>query len=217
MVSTDIVDSQPPQHISTLEMLRELDVTLMDATDSSSPIFQSVSLPNLETLSIDTTDGRSECPTHDLIALRARSGFNLRHLSLSRVNLTVDDLAVLLQCLPTLESLRVSSCPCVEDRLFQAFTFRPYSSLPVIRLLRLKNLSLSREGLDDVINGNILADMVESLSQQSGDRGTLFPVLEFLDLYLDRTWEDFGMLTFETEVEERLAAVRATGFLRGRP
>ncbi|KAJ7112721.1 hypothetical protein C8R44DRAFT_985104 [Mycena epipterygia] len=207
-------DDPPLQQTSTLQRLRKLDVNLCEPYGSPL-IFQSISLPNLETLSIHARYGVLECPTRVLIALHARSGFRLRHLSLDNVNLTVDDLVALLQCLSALETLDLHSCSCIEDRLFEVFTFHPGRSLPPIRLLQLKVLSLSIT-ITHPFDGDIVAAMVECLSQHLGDGNTSFPILERLELYFFHrlaSSNTIGRLTFEDEIEKRLEAVRATGFL----
>ncbi|KAJ7096944.1 hypothetical protein C8R44DRAFT_683680 [Mycena epipterygia] len=209
-------DGSPSQQTSTLRRLRKLDVNLCEELDDSPLIFQSISLPNLETLSIHTRYGMLECPTRVLIALHARSGFRLKHLSLDNVKLTVDDLAALLQCLSSLETFDLHSCSCIGDRLFELFTFHPGHLRPPIRLPQLKVLSLSMYDMTHPFDGDIVAAMVECLSQHLGDG---IPILDRLELYFFRRLAGSNIidrLTFDDEIEERLEAVRTTGFLADR-
>ncbi|KAJ7082543.1 hypothetical protein C8R44DRAFT_992148 [Mycena epipterygia] len=216
-ISIDEDNDEPPQQIHTLYNLRELHFSVDDPTTTWNVTLESISTPNLRTLWIQApyNPGTLEfLPVQVLTALHARSLFNLRHLTLKENSLTTDDLITFLHCLSTLETLALTNCPSIENRLFEAFTTcdpscdpSPLSSqslrLPQLRTLSIHDDDHNGDGLD----ADLLATMVESLAQHVGDPASRFPSLERLNLDIDLAcWR-------EVTVEERLAAVRATGFL----
>ncbi|KAJ7698267.1 hypothetical protein B0H17DRAFT_1328615 [Mycena rosella] len=115
--------------------------SLMFSADDGpvAPFFQPFSLPNLTSLGVATF----QLSGIDLLDLHARSNFPLTRLELADLRLDADGLLPFLRCLPTLRSLALVYCDCVEDRLFDALTWKPGPSpSSEITLLHLTHLTL---------------------------------------------------------------------------
>ncbi|KAJ7491448.1 hypothetical protein B0H11DRAFT_2191428 [Mycena galericulata] len=186
------------QPTTTLPNLRELYYAVyVDAP--SAAFFEAFSLPNLETLSLEV----GFLSPHEFRRFYTRSGFQLRHFYLERVDdFTAEQLLLFIKSQPTLESLSLINCRiCTDPTLFGIFTHHPTPSLPHLTKLAL--------GLDYDLNGAAAADMAEFLSENKGENSP-FPRLENLYLMTHSSEPD---ARYEEQVEARLRAVAATGFL----
>ncbi|KAJ7478195.1 hypothetical protein FB451DRAFT_1172534 [Mycena latifolia] len=201
----------PPQRTRTLDNLRELDISVIssDGAVVAGVMLNAATLPCMTSLPIATT----EHATPALLALHARSPFPLAHLTLRRVLLSPDDLSSLLYRLPSLQALQIHacSCICISDRLFQMLTCTgsPSLSPDALRLPPLTMLTI--HPLTANLNGSIIAAMVESLAPGGARGSSPFPALGEIRLYRGDT--NRRGPTFGKDVERRLNAVRATGFL----
>ncbi|KAJ7073561.1 hypothetical protein B0H15DRAFT_868815 [Mycena belliarum] len=133
--------------------------------------------------------------------LHHHSQFNLTHLRLHCVNLYGEELLQFLYHLSTFQVLELEWC-CVDESLFEAFTYSLVTFTPLLVLPQLRVLKIGNEVTTD-LDGLLLAAMLESICTHSGGRNLAFPVLGEVHLYLE------GPL-FSAEVEDRLAAVCAT-------
>jgi hypothetical protein len=199
-------DVEMSQHvICTLHNLRRLDVSVL-LGGGADVVLAVLSLPSLESLSTASPD----YPTPVLLALIARSQFPLAHLSLTYAQLELGELFSILRLLPALETLDIQDCSCIGDGLFEMLTRDTHTAPPTFTLPHLTTLKI--HPLTPALAGDIVADMAESLAQDAGDTvsGALFPRLRHLCLYREPS---YSMPMFEDDVEDRLAALCATGFL----
>ncbi|KAJ7495292.1 hypothetical protein FB451DRAFT_1076957 [Mycena latifolia] len=188
--------SQPD--ICTLHHLHTLDISVDDGSGAT-VVLDALTLPRLESLSIDASDlARPVLP-----ALHARSRFPLAHLTLEGVQLSPQELFSLFPYFSSLQTLSIYGSTCI-NRLFDVFAHPP-TNTPQLPQLAMLALEITTE-----LDGNIVATMVESLAPASDGARTnaLFPALHELWLYPPEY-----ALRFTEEVEERLYAARATGFL----
>ncbi|KAJ7115092.1 hypothetical protein C8R43DRAFT_1138229 [Mycena crocata] len=192
-------------HTSTLPHLRELDISLRWGGEVDIPI-DAVGLPRLESLSISTDDPGT--PAAMLVALHARSQFSLAHLSLTKQDLRPEELISVLRLLPSLQTLVINRCACITNRLFKLLTYKPGAAV-AFQLSQLRTLTI--HPITAALSGTRVARMVESLANYAGGPDALFPQLQSLFLYRARKANDVP--EFGDAVEERLALVRATGFL----
>ncbi|KAJ6511033.1 hypothetical protein C8R45DRAFT_1162451 [Mycena sanguinolenta] len=180
------------------------DSIVMEAEYPATSFFDAFSFPNLETLSIDV----GVLSPNAFLAFYTRSSFRLRYFHLERLDdLLADQLFPFLQTQPTLDTLRLVNCRlCDDPELFRLFTRQPQPSrhalnLPVLRTLEIQ-LSFDWEG-------TVVADMAEFLYEQRGEQSP-FPSLEHVYL---TTHSCEPEALYSDAVEERLAAVAATGFV----
>ncbi|KAJ7095641.1 hypothetical protein C8R44DRAFT_380902 [Mycena epipterygia] len=197
-------DPKPPQHICTLENLRRLELFVI-MRSGAIVILAAIALPRLESLAISADDHL----TPAILALHGHSQFTLAHLSLTRVHLSPEELITLLHVLPALQTLTIHGCSCIGDSLFELLTCGPALSGTHLRLPFLTTLRIYP--LTPNLDGNIVANTVESLSQCIGRTDMPFPALREICLYRGSA-NDTGP-TFGDDLERRLAAVCATGFL----
>ncbi|KAJ7491444.1 hypothetical protein B0H11DRAFT_1008996 [Mycena galericulata] len=192
-------DLEGPQPIITLPNLRELYYAVHEVDAPSAVFFEALSLPKLENLSLDV----GYLSPHAFRRFCTRSGFQLRHLYLERVDdFTAEQLLLFIKSQPTLESLSLINCRiCNDPTLFGIFTHHPTPTLPHLRKLAL--------GLDFGLDGTTAAEMAEFLSQHAGGNSP-FPRLETLYLM---THSCEPQARYEEAVEARLSAVVATGFV----
>ncbi|KAJ7616237.1 hypothetical protein DFH06DRAFT_1307192 [Mycena polygramma] len=192
-----------PQSRHTLPRLRELHFAVqIDA--STTLLFESFSFPNLKALALDI--GYLSPDTFNEFA--TRSGFQLHYFSVERLNdLYFDDLFIFLQSQPTIETLHVVNCRvCNDPRLFRIFTHHPMPTWPRLALPELRKLTLE---LDHELDGTAAADMAEYLIEHAGE-GSPFPKLEHVHLM---AYSSEPEARYEDAVEERLAAIVASGFV----
>ncbi|KAJ7467396.1 hypothetical protein B0H11DRAFT_2046922 [Mycena galericulata] len=197
---SDILPSGEPPHTQSfhrLENLHSLSVSAAN-TDSSLGFFVLFSFPKLQTLHIEEV----ALPTSTLVDLHRRSAFELHHLKLSKVDIEFEDLLHSLRLVPTLQTLYLHDAGVV-DTLFVAFT--PRVPTPVISLPCLRTLAISCESNWN-LDGNAIATMIEALSQCSGHQTSPFPSISSVEINLPG-------FKFTTDVETRLAVLRAAGFL----
>ncbi|KAJ7483725.1 hypothetical protein B0H11DRAFT_1914599 [Mycena galericulata] len=128
---------------------------------------------------------------------------NLETLSLDRVDdFTVEQLLLFIQSQPILETLSLVNCTvCDHPELFRLFTHPPTPALTALSKLVV--------GLNFRRDGAAVADMAEILSGYMGENSP-FPRLDTLYLM---THPLQPKAQHEDEVEARLRAVAATGFL----
>jgi hypothetical protein len=145
-----------------------------------------------------------------LAALSLPSLESLSTASLTYAQLELGELFSILRLLPALETLDIQDCSCIGDGLFEMLTRDTHTAPPTFTLPHLTTLKI--HPLTPALAGDIVADMAESLAQDAGDTvsGALFPRLRHLCLYREPS---YSMLMFEDDVEDRLAALCATGFL----
>ncbi|KAJ6511082.1 hypothetical protein C8R45DRAFT_1207823 [Mycena sanguinolenta] len=197
-------ETQSSWRPNILRHVREVCFAVPNVDASSEAFFDAFSFPNLERLSIDV----GVLSPNAFLAFYTRSSFRLRYLHLERLDdLLVDQLFPFLQTQPTLDTLRLVNCRlCDEPELFRLFTRQPQPSrralnLPVLRTLEIQ-LSFDWEG-------TVVADMAEFLYEQRGEQSP-FPSLEHVYL---TTHSCEPEALYSDVVEERLAAVAATGFV----
>ncbi|KAJ7144205.1 hypothetical protein C8R44DRAFT_657685 [Mycena epipterygia] len=166
----------------------------------TSPFFQPFSFPTLKSLTITAYDW----PRNVLLDFHARSGFNLTLLKLDHITLDADGLIPFLRVLPTLTVLSIKDAVCVEDRLFEAFTYDSSSRSTEITLPLLATLTL--EHFSHTLHGETVVRMVESLWQLDNPEDAAFPSLACIQLGLTGP-------RFNDDVETRLANICSTEFL----
>ncbi|KAJ6595072.1 hypothetical protein DFH09DRAFT_1305758 [Mycena vulgaris] len=108
----------------------------------------------------------------------------LTRLELADLHLSANELLPFLNTLPTLAILALRYCICVQDRLFEAFTYDLASKSAEIVLPTLL-ASLTLEASINFINGHFVAEMVESLRHAAESGETTFPLLKGIHLGLD--------------------------------
>ncbi|KAJ6521778.1 hypothetical protein DFH09DRAFT_1330890 [Mycena vulgaris] len=96
----------------------------------------------------------------------------LRSLVLRCLKLAAADLLSFLRHLPALEEL-VFEYSCINNELFMAFTYDPEGSVPTPTLPLLSSLGFADENYH--LNGDFIADMVESMCEYHGGHNTAFP------------------------------------------
>ncbi|KAJ7779197.1 hypothetical protein B0H16DRAFT_1501908 [Mycena metata] len=199
----DLSDDPPPPPlpmVTTLPNLRRLEAAIRGIGIFF--VLDALSLPALDSFSLSTPEN----PTVGFLALQARSQFPLAHFSLSSIkDLTPEQLFSMLRPLaPTLRTLDVKDCACVTNRLFTLLK----DPEPQVRLPHLTRLSIYPIAL---LNGEIIADAVEFIwtSSQHPSEDAAFPKLRAVCLSA-RRW---SRPVFGEDVERRLAALRAAGFL----
>ncbi|KAJ7616206.1 hypothetical protein DFH06DRAFT_1239402 [Mycena polygramma] len=188
----------------TLPKLRELYFTVPNFDEPTPLLFESFSFPNLRHLALDI--GFLSPDTFTEFA--ARSGFQLHHFSVERIDdVTLDDLFVFLQSQPAIETLNVVySRLCGDPGLFRIFTHHLRPTWPQLALPELRQLTLE---LDYELDGTAAADMAEYLTEHAGE-GSPFPKLEHVYLMTNSSEPE---ARYDDEVEERLAAIVASGFV----
>ncbi|KAJ7268978.1 hypothetical protein C8J57DRAFT_1609089 [Mycena rebaudengoi] len=194
----------PPSENSTLHNLHQLDIQWSLGTGADM-LLEELSLPVLTSLSISSP----EPPTSVLFALHERSHFALEHLSLEHQRLSPSELLSLLRVMPALRTLNIHQCTCIVNDLFDFLGRAASSSLQLPQLT-----TLEIHPLTDTLDGNIVATMAESLAKHVGKPATAFPLLRRVCLYRGHPhFVNYPRATFADDVERRLAAVCATGFL----
>ncbi|KAJ7456249.1 hypothetical protein B0H11DRAFT_2244145 [Mycena galericulata] len=190
---------QELQPTATLPNLRELYYAVPYIDASSAALLETFSFPNLETLSLDVC----RLSPHEFRRFYTRSSFQLRHFYLQRVDdFTVEQLLLFIQSQPILETLSLVNCTvCDHPELFRLFTHPPTPALTALSKL-VVGLNFRRDGV-------AVADMAEILSGYMGENSP-FPRLDTLYLM---THPLQPKARHEDEVEARLRAVAATGFL----
>ncbi|KAJ6576069.1 hypothetical protein DFH09DRAFT_1150316 [Mycena vulgaris] len=199
------IPGMPPT--CTLTRLQELYLAVDDDVPSED-FFEAFTFPNLERLAMDV----AHWSTAAFRRFYTRSNFKLWHLHLERIDdMTADDVLEFIRFVPTLHTLRIINCrACREDALFEIFTHSRAASQRSVSLPALTKLVLE---LTFDIDGTAVADMAESLFVHRG-HDSPFPVLELLYLTTHSCEPD---ALYGAEVEARLAAVAATGFLVRQP
>ncbi|KAJ7656108.1 hypothetical protein DFH06DRAFT_475808 [Mycena polygramma] len=206
-------DQLPPwQDNCTLHHLIELDISIGSGTGVAE-ILDTFTLPKLTSLSIQSSpswSGDLDRSAETLLALSARSRFSLTHLSLVRQDLTLPELVSLLTILPTLETLVIKHCTSVAVPLLETLARDPAvpADAPALTHLHLAVLEIHPVNF---VDSEVVARAAEYLAVCALDPGSAFPLLH--SLRLSRRAQNYIELTFEDEVEERLAAVSASGFL----
>ncbi|KAJ7467537.1 hypothetical protein FB451DRAFT_394269 [Mycena latifolia] len=195
----------PPRvESSTLHNLHQLDIAWSLGTGADM-LLEAISLPVLTSLSISSPDR----PTPVLLGLHARSHFALEHLSLEHQKLSPSELLSLLRVMPALRTLNIHQCTCIVDALFELLGA---SADSIVQLPHLTTLEI--HPITDALEGNTVATMAESLATHVGEPYTAFPLLRRLCLYRGHPqFVNYPRATFADDVERRLAAVCATGFL----
>ncbi|KAJ7460187.1 hypothetical protein FB451DRAFT_506675 [Mycena latifolia] len=191
-------DLELQQCVYQLIHLRRLEIAAGDGLGIPSEFLEAFSFPNL----VDLNIGGGQVSATGLTNLCVRSKFSLTHLTLD-VELSTENLISFLRHLPALEILDLSY-GCVEDVLFKAFTYGPEEPNPPFALPQLKRLHILADS--DYLDGLIVADMVESVCTHPGSQNAAFPTLAHVRLVL-------GGPLFDAQVEDRLAAACATGFV----
>ncbi|KAJ7478341.1 hypothetical protein FB451DRAFT_1557035 [Mycena latifolia] len=192
---------EPPQVVHQLNHLRQL--TLATDDDFAPEFFQAFSFPNL--LDLDVT-GSGDISPEILPDLLERSKFGLTNLTLQFIHLGAEDLIWFLQQLPTLQTLSLQYCR-VEAALFKTFTYDPEGPTPFLVLPQLRSLAVAELNRITEVDGRVIAGMADSVCAYTRGRNAAFPALVEVDLDLDGTY-------FDEEVEARLAAACATGFVK---
>jgi hypothetical protein len=198
----------PPRvESSTLHNLHRLDIALASLDTGADILLEAISLPVVTCLSISSRDR----PTPILLGLHAGSHFALEHLALEYQKLSPSELFSLLRVMPTLRvrTLKIHHCTCIVDALFELLGA---SADPIVQLPHLTTLEI--HPITDGLSGNIVATMAESLATHVGEPNTASPLLRRLCLYRGHPYfVNFPRATFDDDVERRIAAVCATGFL----
>ncbi|KAJ7443150.1 hypothetical protein FB451DRAFT_1376786 [Mycena latifolia] len=194
-------DIAPPQTTCQLTYLRRLTIE-MDAHDIPDSFFAAFSFPNLASLTIWADDVSPRI----LSNLWARSKFNLSHLEFHFFNgsLHTNGLIDFLRHLHALQTLDFKFCH-IEDSLLTAFTYRPEELTPSFSLPKLRSFTLGDMDWEAGVLGPSIAQFAESVCAYTGQNAA-FPALAAVHLYLDG-------LTFDAEIEARIAATCATGLV----
>ncbi|KAJ7656159.1 hypothetical protein DFH06DRAFT_476653 [Mycena polygramma] len=201
----------PPQDNCTLRHLSEFDISIGLGTGVAD-ILDTFSFPHLTSLSIASSPSphQRDQSTESLLALHARSRFTLTHLSLVKQDLTLPQLISLLCVLPTLETLVIKHCTSVDDPLFEMLG--RYLAVPAdAPELTHQHLAVLEIHPVNRVDGDVVARAAEYLAACAGDPSSAFPQLR--SLRLSRRGPNYMHMKFEEHVEERLAALCATGFL----
>ncbi|KAJ7254725.1 hypothetical protein C8J57DRAFT_1518355 [Mycena rebaudengoi] len=171
--------------------------------ETTAEFFQPFSFPNLKSFNLEAFEQSQDI----LLDVHAHSGFRLEELELSNLELETDGLIPFLRLLPRLTLLSLNYCTCLDNNLFSSFTYNSFSATPPISLPLLQTLKLKKRS--ELLNGDVVVSMVESLSSPDEDRpaGHPFPRLTGIELRL-------GGPRFDSDVESRLATLSATGFLQ---
>lgn len=129
--------------------------------------FECLTLPALREVSI-ALGNATPFPLISFMGLLSRSGYRLDHLAIHSGIIPIQNLISLLQRIPSLKKLEIHQPdtlyigPLFFDQLVQRLTcgpFSPYSREPIL-LPNLRSLSLCGRRLR--INGDIVADMIQS-------------------------------------------------------
>ncbi|KAK7031853.1 hypothetical protein R3P38DRAFT_829320 [Favolaschia claudopus] len=167
--------------VTTLHNLRELSIA--SDTFYASDILEGLSLPNLESLTINAWDSNFVPVLRDL---QATSKFTLLHFSLLGYY-KVEDICRLLSQTPSLKTLEILYCDR-ENALFEALTYTaPQSerSTPLLRLSNLRILTLDPSRMFGPVEcPENLVKLMDSLSHFSGGCETPCPNLETLRISL---------------------------------
>ncbi|KAK7002211.1 hypothetical protein R3P38DRAFT_2557298 [Favolaschia claudopus] len=211
------LDPPPPQIPTLLAELRDVEVGWKNGSQTDM-VLGGLSLPKLRSLEITSTFRSSEDveepPTPVLLALHACSHFALEHLTLTGQLLTPTELLSVLRVVPTLRTLNVRGCECIDDELFRMLTANDsLTTLPELTKLEIHPIT-------PTLDGNVVATMAESLFEKGRTPASIeapiamFPCLTRLCLY--RGHEQFvnwGWEKFADDVERRIAVLCETGFL----
>ncbi|KAJ6549950.1 hypothetical protein B0H19DRAFT_1237072 [Mycena capillaripes] len=201
----------PALAITTLHNLTWLDISVRGI--GGALLLEPITAPQLKFLSISSESDR---PIDTLLALHARSQFPLTNLSLSGQDISRSQLFSFLRLLPTLETLVIVECTCISDHLFRILGCES-ARVPVTYALTLPHLTTLEIHPVTSLTGTIVADMAEYLAAHAGDPAGRFPRLNKLLLYRGHPqWRNSPISKFADDVEDRLAAVCATGFLLDR-
>ncbi|KAF8147364.1 hypothetical protein K438DRAFT_1780151 [Mycena galopus ATCC 62051] len=205
----DEEDGTPlPPSIGILDNLTWLDISTDDAPGVL--VLQAITAPKLEYLSFSS---KLDLSIDTLLAFHARSQFPLTHLAFSGQYISCSQLFSFLRLLPTLETLVIDECSCIKDRLFQILTCRS-ANAPVKYALTLHHLTTLEIHPLRSLSGSIVADMADYLHRDAGNPAARFSHLNRLCLYRGHPQSRYPeILKFADDIEDRLAALRATGFL----
>ncbi|KAJ7501043.1 hypothetical protein B0H11DRAFT_753727 [Mycena galericulata] len=186
--------------LQTLELILGTGYHEGDIHEGPSVSFiRTFTLPRLNALKLELYDWRP----HVLRDLHSRSRFTLEHLCLFGLRFQPDELASFLHLLPALNSLSLEFSNYIGTDLFRLFVYDAGSESP----FTLKSLTkLELHELADDLDGDLVADMAESLWRHVGDLNAPFPAIQLVKVHLDGR-------RFPSAVEERLATVCPPSFL----
>ncbi|KAF8149230.1 hypothetical protein K438DRAFT_1988993 [Mycena galopus ATCC 62051] len=201
----------PPPATGTLDNLARLDISARHAEGAL--VLEAITAPNLTHLSLSS---QADPSIHTLLAFHARSQFPLTYLALSGQRISCSQLFSFLRLLPILETLVIDECSCIKDRLFRILTC-PSANAPVAYALTLPHLTTLEIHPLTSLTGTIVADMAEYLHRDAGNPAARFPRLNRLCLYRGHPQLRYAAISkFADDIEDRLAALCATGFLMDR-
>jgi hypothetical protein len=138
-----------------------------DQEDYSPEFFKSLSFPQLQVLSMDTSPWSAEV----LVELHQRSTFELTTLTLGRLNLSSDEVVEFFSLIPTLKGLILNHGRGLHDDLFAALTYsnaHPHTAiLPELEALTIKTGPSSSDWIEDpvavaILDGSVVVAMLES-------------------------------------------------------
>ncbi|KAF7369005.1 F-box domain-containing protein [Mycena venus] len=164
--------------------------------------FEPFALPSLRDLCIGSHAGLARI----LPELYNRAPFKLQNLVLMELDLTTDNIIPFLKLVPTLQTIHLE-CFDFNDTTFADFTFDPCAPVPSLTLPLLTSLAFANMEYDPNeirFHRDIFASSAESVSQYRDGCNTAFPLVAYLDIFLNWTPSD-------SDVERRLVEASSTG------
>ncbi|KAJ7656113.1 hypothetical protein DFH06DRAFT_475903 [Mycena polygramma] len=208
VIEPETDESTPPWDICTLYYLSELELSFSWGVGVA-VILDTFTFPQLSSLHIASEE---EQPTNTLLGLHARSRFPLTHLSLVQQDLPLSQFVSLLRALPTLKTLVMENCISITDPLFRALVHDAAASADG-RVLTHPRLAAVEIHPVTHIEGDVVARAAEYLAARAGDSTSAFPMLRTVRLYSRHRAFRSLIPRFADDIEARLAAISAAGFL----